>query len=141
MKGATRWLKIAGVQFQVAEVVKIGVIVALSYLLQRNRRNLDNVRLLMMMWGIGGISAIMLYMISNDLSSSIVILGITVCITFVFTDFLLIHLAAVVLGGALVGGYVYKIWKHLPSPEKLETLSFRVGRIAARNNKPEGLSK
>lgn len=131
VNGATRWLQIAGVRFQVAEAVKIGTIVILSWMLQRHRHSMKNIKLVFQMWVLGGFAAGLLLIISNDLSSSIVVLGITFCMTFVFTEQVMLHLTAVA-GVLLSGGlYVYSIWRNLPTPQELENMSFRVGRIAA----------
>lgn len=131
VNGATRWLKIAGIQFQVAEVVKIGVIIILGNMIKKHRRSLDRIKLLIQMWLLGGGAAGLLLIISNDLSSSIVVLGITFCMTFVFISQPWIHLAAIgSVGGAAVI-YVMSIWKNMPEPKELEQMSFRVGRIAA----------
>ena len=131
VNGATRWLRIGGVQFQVAEAVKIGVIVMLSYLIQRFQNSVKNIRFVFLMWFLGGFAAGMLLIISNDLSSSIVVLGITFLMTLVFTETLLLHAGVFFSGLGVVGLYVYSIWRNLPSPEELEHMSFRVGRIAA----------
>lgn len=40
-KGATRWLKIAGIQIQPSEFVKIGLIVVLSWFLSRNQEKIN----------------------------------------------------------------------------------------------------
>ena len=131
VNGATRWLQIAGVRFQVAEAVKIGTIVILSWMLQKYRHSIKNIKLVFQMWVLGGLAAGLLLVISNDLSSSIVVLGITFCMTFVFTEQVILHLTAVA-GVLLAGGlYVYSIWRNLPTTQELENMSFRVGRIAA----------
>ena len=59
------------------------------------------------------------------------VLGITFIMTFIFTDTVLFHLGVFASAVSVAGMYVYSIWKNLPSPEELETMSFRVGRIAA----------
>lgn len=131
VNGATRWLRIVGVQFQVAETLKLGVVVMLSYMVHRYKNNVHRIKLVLWMWLVGGIAAILLLAISNDLSSSIVILGITFCMSFCFTELVKMHL---ITGGSIlfvVGLYVYKIWKELPSVTELEGMSFRVGRLAA----------
>lgn len=131
VNGATRWLRIAGVQFQVAEIVKIGVIILVSYFLQRQQKNRDKIQLVILLWLFGGLAAGLLLIISNDLSSSIVVLGITFLMTLIFTEFFWLHVGVVTIGCTVVGLYVYSIWKNLPSVAELETMSFRVGRIAA----------
>ena len=131
VNGATRWLRIAGIQFQVAEIVKIGVIILLSYFLQRQRMNRDKIQLVILLWLFGGFAAGLLLIISNDLSSSLVVLGITFLMTFIFTEFFWLHVGVFVFGCTVVGIYVYSIWKNLPTVAELENMSFRVGRIAA----------
>ena len=129
--GATRWVNLGGIQFQVAEVVKIGVIIGLAYMVQRYRNALNRKKLLIYMWVMGGTAVVLVKMISNDLSSAIVILGITVGITFIYTKTLKVHLIA---GGVVVSAlciYLWYIWNHLPTAAELENMSFRVGRIAA----------
>ena len=130
--GATRWVKIYGpIQFQVAEVVKLCLIVFLAYMVKRYYKSLGKVQLTIYLWIAGGIPAGLLLFLSNDLSSSVVILGITFVISFVCTKTWKLHgevLAAAVL---LVGLYVLSIAMNLPSPSELDDLSFRVGRIAA----------
>ena len=128
--GATRWIRL-GIQFQVAEVVKISVLVMLAYMAKKFRKHLSNPKLTLYMWLAGGIPAILLYFISNDLSSSVVVLAITFGMTFITNGTLKIHLGILGALCAAVGAYVYSIAKNLPSPEELETMSFRVGRIAA----------
>lgn len=131
VNGATRWIRFSGIQFQVAEVVKIDVIIFLSYMVQRYYKYLRNWRLVLYMWLAGGTAAALLMKISNDLSSSIVMLGITFGITFIFTDTTKMHVATagtVVLG---IGLYIFYIFNHLPAPGEIHEISFRAGRIAA----------
>lgn len=131
VNGATRWLNINGIRFQVAEIVKIGVIIGLAYMVKRYYKNLRNPKLLAYMWIMGGTGATLLIGVSNDLSSSIVVLGITFGITLIYTYQLKIHLLSIIAGGVGITAYVIYIWKHLPTVEELSNLSFRVGRIAA----------
>lgn len=129
--GATRWLSAAGFQFQVAEVVKIGVIIFLGYMVQRYYKHLQNWRLVLYMWMAGGGAAILLWKISNDLSSAIVVLAITFLITFVFTDTIKLHVIVAGIAVLLIVVYVFYIQRHLPSPDEINNVSFRIGRIAA----------
>ena len=129
--GATRWLNIAGIQFQVAEIVKICVIVMLAYLLQKHLKRMNTGELIIRAWLTGGLAAILLLTISNDLSSSLVVLGITYGITFVYTRTEKLHYT--LAGGAIatVVTYIWYLKNHMPSEFELEKMSFRVGRIAA----------
>ena len=131
VNGATRWLRVGGFQFQVAEVVKIGVIIFLGYMVENYYKHLNNWRLVLYMWIAGGGAAILLWRISNDLSSAIVVLAITFMITLVFTDTLRLHAIVAVSAVFLLVAYVCYIRRHLPSPDEIDHVSFRVGRIAA----------
>lgn len=129
-KGGTRWLNI-GIQFQVAELVKISVIVMLAYVADRCYGNLNKIKLTIFMWAIGGVPAILLLFISNDLSSAVVILGITFFTTFVCTKTIKLHLGVLAAAIGFVVVYMIYLKNHLPTPEELENMSFRVARLAA----------
>lgn len=129
--GAKRWVRIMGIQFQPAELVKISVIIFLGYLVSRYYRSLRNVRLTLIIWGAGGIPATLLYVLSNDLSSAAVILVITFGITFITNRTEKLHLLILIGAILVVGGYVLHISNNLPSVDELNEVSFRVGRIAA----------
>ena len=130
VNGATRWLNL-GVRFQVAELVKASVIITLSYLVSRYSRMLKPRWMMLILWIIGGIPAAMLLVISSDLSSTIVILGIIFGISFISTKTVKEHLEAAGVAVAFAGAYVAKIALNMPEPEELENMSYRVARIAA----------
>lgn len=130
-KGATRWLEIGSFSVQVAEIVKISVIVFCASMIERFQKNLHRNVLALYIW-IGGFgAALLLLLISNDLSSSLVILGITFGLTFIFTQTLPLHLGVAALGVTFVVFYVWSIWTNLPTPDEMEGLRFRERRIAA----------
>lgn len=130
--GATRWIKLPGLgQFQVSEWVKICVIVFLAYLIDKNRQHLSSVKLTFYLWIAGLIPTALLFKLSNDLSSSAVVLGICFIMSFISTRTEKLHLAVFIIAAAVVVLYVLSIWNNMPTPEQLNDMSFRVGRIAA----------
>lgn len=130
--GATRWVNIPGVgQFQVSEWVKICVIIFLAYLIDRNRNRLNSPKLALYLWIAGGIPTVMLFRISNDLSSSAVVLGICFIMSFISTKTEKLHIAVFLAAALVVVLYVWSIWSNMPTAEELSEMSFRVGRIAA----------
>jgi len=129
--GATRWIRIFGMQFQVAEVVKISVIVILAYMVKKYSKHLANPILTLRMWIVGGIPACLLFYISSDLSSSAVILAVVFGTTLLTNDTRKLHFAVFSAGVVFVTCYVLNIANNMPSPEELEDASFRIGRIAA----------
>lgn len=129
--GATRWLNIGGIQFQVAEIVKISVIIMLSYMVQNYAKYVDTLALTIRLWCIGGLVAFLLVIISNDLSSSLVILGITFGITFIYTRKEKLHFFIIGFSIIIIGIIICKLKLNLPTSDELGNMSFRVGRIAA----------
>lgn len=130
--GATRWVKLPGLgQFQVSEWVKICVIIFLAYLIDRNRNRLNSPKLALYLWIAGGIPTVMLFRISNDLSSSAVVLGICFIMSFISTKTEKLHIAVFLAAALVVVLYVWSIWSNMPTAEELSEMSFRVGRIAA----------
>lgn len=131
VNGAKRWLGRGAVRFQVAEVVKIAVILFLANMVTTYSKYLSKVQLTIYLWLAGGIPAALLFKISNDLSSAIIVLGITFGISFICTKTIKLHAGVLATAVAAAAAYILNIWNHLPTPEELSNTSFRVGRIAA----------
>lgn len=132
VNGATRWLRLpGGIQFQVAELVKLTVIIYLAYLIRRYAKKLGRFWLTVAAWAAGGLAGVLLLEISNDLSSALVVIGITYGVTLICTRTMKLHLLSLAGAVSAAAVYVLRIKNNLPSPEELEKMSFRVGRIAA----------
>ena len=129
--GATRWINIAGFQLQPVEVVKISTIVMLAYILHKKESYHNSVMLTLLLWVVGAIPALLALSISADLSSALVILGITFLTTFCVMKTWLFHLG--ICGGVVGAVFLYLSYfaKHLPPPELLNEYSYRVARLAA----------
>lgn len=80
--GARRWLKI-GVQFQPAEIAKIAVIVSLSYLIVKMGKRIQTLKATMVLLAAGGIQALVAYVFTENLSTAIIIFGITAGMVFI----------------------------------------------------------
>ena len=81
--GARRWITLPVIgRFQPSEFVKIGLIIFFSWFLQRNQEKINNLRTLII---VGAFAAVPLLLIMKqpDLSTSIVIMFIIVCLIFV----------------------------------------------------------
>lgn len=127
--GGCRWLNLAGVQFQVAEVVKIGVIFFVAYMIHRHPSQARNPFLTIYIWIVGGMPAALLLFISNDLSSSLVILGMTFMLSLVYMKTPKLHLAMLILVIVAVGVVVCMVATNMPDPDS--QTNFRIMRIAA----------
>ncbi len=128
--GANRWLNI-GIQFQPAELMKVATIIMLAYMVRKYSDVKRQYHLAVYMWAIGGIPAVMVLIISSDLSSAFIILTITFAVSFVYTETVKLHCIAGSALVAVVGMYVYHIKLHMPSEEELLNGSYRLGRIVA----------
>lgn len=131
VNGACRWLKIGPLTLQVAEVVKITLIVSLAGWLNEKYNSLGQTKLTVFLWIAGGIQAGLLLLISNDLSSSIVVLGITFGMTFICTKTKKLHLYCLAAAVVLVAVVLLVIRFNMPDPETLGDHNFRLGRIVA----------
>ena len=130
--GATRWLKILGIQFQVADLVKLLVIFILAKYLELNVNKLTNWKEVAKFVGIMIPFPILIYYISENLSSAIIIVAIGFVMLFIVTKnykwFVLITIAGV----GFIGGYVLWIKNTASGVD-----SFRNARILAWLD-PEG---
>ena len=148
------------ISFQVAEPVKVFVILALACLIQRRyvymkprhkifeKRSAkviqaadwirptiikNNSYFVVLLWGVGAVPAVMLWQLSRDLSSAIVVLGITYLITVVCIKSPKLKIFALVCVIAVSLAMVLSIYFNLPSETLInaDTYSFRKARIAA----------
>ena len=74
--GRTRWVTIAGLTFQTAEIVKIAVIMMCAYFVMRFARAWRGWRLWLMLIAAAAVPGVLVF--SNDLSSAVIILAIPI---------------------------------------------------------------
>lgn len=127
--GATRWLYIAGISLQVAEVAKLGMILFLSSLICTLGKGIrTNKGFLLVLLSPVPIAA-MIYLITNNLSSAIIVMGIAVLMLFVscpdYKRFFLLGLIVLAVAAALVFYVVQTAEAHV------DDLDFRGARILA----------
>ena len=136
--GARRWIKIAGVSLQPAEVVKITLILLLASVICIMGKQVRTWRGIIIVMGVALIPAVMILFITKNMSSAIIIAGIAAVMLFVadphYKRYILIVLAVVCLA-ALVVVVIYNAAKGGASP----TGGFRGTRILAWLN-PEAYS-
>ncbi len=127
--GATRWLYIGPISLQVAEVAKVGMILFLASLICimgkriRTRKGFWTVLL------VPAPIAVMIWQITNNLSSAIIIMGIAVLMLFVscpdYKRFILLGLATVAGAAAVVFAVVQM------AQSQADSVNFRGARILA----------
>ena len=128
--GARRWINLTVTSFQPAEVAKIGVIVYLASIIQRLESLGKNVirtpKGLAVIMVPPTIIAALIYFLTNNLSSAIIVMGIAVAVLFVAVPDYKWFIGIGVAGAAAVAALVTYVTKADASGA-----NFRLGRIKA----------
>ena len=126
--GAKRWLRVFGISLQPAEVAKLARILFLAYLICKMGRNIRTMKGFLVVLGAAAPISGLIYVITRNLSSAIIIMGIAVVMLFVacpdYKRFIILGL----IGIAGVAGIVFLIVK---MSESGSVGSFRGERILA----------
>ena len=126
--GAKRWLRVFGISLQPAEVAKLAIILFLAYLICKMGRNIRTMKGFLVVLGAAAPISGLIYVITRNLSSAIIIMGIAVVMLFVacpdYKRFIILGL----IGIAGVAGIVFLIVK---MSESGSVGSFRGERILA----------
>ena len=126
--GAKRWLRVCGISLQPAEVAKLAMILFLAYLICKMGRNIRTMKGFLVVLGAAAPISGLIYVITRNLSSAIIIMGIAVVMLFVacpdYKRFIILGL----IGIAGVAGIVFLIVK---MSESGSVGSFRGERILA----------
>lgn len=109
--GAKRWLRVFGVSLQPAEVAKLAMILFLAYLICKLGRNIRTMKGFLVVLGSAVPMSGLIYVITRNLSSAIIIMGIAIVMLFVacpdYKRFIILGL----IGVAGVAGIVFLIVK------------------------------
>lgn len=128
---ATRWLKIGPLTIQVAEIVKISMVIGIAAFITKYRERMIYRVLCVDIWIIALVPAVLVLLISDNLSSAIILMGIAFLITFVFSTQWKLHVGLVaLLAAAIVAGREY-LRRTLPTAAELNAMPFRWGRFYA----------
>ncbi len=126
--GAKRWLRVFGISLQPAEVAKLAMILFLAYLICKMGRNIRTMKGFLVVLGAAAPISGLIFVITRNLSSAIIIMGIAVVMLFVacpdYKRFIILGL----IGIAGVAGIVFLIVK---MSESGSVGSFRGERILA----------
>ncbi len=128
-RGAKRWLYFFGVSFQPAEAAKLATIVVAAAMIERLGSLVKTLRGMILVFLPPVILSFMLYKITRNLSSAMIVMAIVACMVFVSVpDYKRFVLLAVIVAAA---GALW-IFMTLRSAQAAEdTLNFRGNRILA----------
>lgn len=125
VNGARRWIRVAGsLQFQPAEIVKIAVILfCASMITHFSKKKLATLKGALVVVVAPAIMAVLLWKVTDNLSSGIIVGGIAIVMLFVadsdYKKYIVVLLVAVAAGFILVYAATH-----------IQSDSFRMGRIA-----------
>jgi len=104
--GARRWLQLGPINFQPAEIAKIAVIVSLSCAIVAMGKKVKTLKGCMFLAGLGGLQAFIAYVFTDNLSTAIIIFGITVGMIFIahpkFKWFIILAIVVVALAALVI---------------------------------------
>lgn len=106
--GATRWLNLFGMSLQPAEVAKLGVILFLASLVCKMGKGVRTMKGAAIILGFAGVLFVLIYRISSNLSSAIIVLGIAVVMLFVASpDYKKFVIAGLIVAALAVAVVLY----------------------------------
>ncbi len=127
VNGARRWFRLpANQSFQPAEVMKIAVIIFIPYLICRMGNKVHTLKGSLGVVAWGGLAALGVYVLTENLSSAIIVMGISCCILFVVHKKQKIFLW--IAGGGLA---VFVVGSYILGRLLENSTSFRLRRIIA----------
>lgn len=129
VKGATRWVRFGPVQFQIAEPIKLFMIIFMASLMTANVKKMKGLPSIIKFLLPSGIVAGLLLVFSDNMSTATILLGTAVFMIYVVHsdqwEFVLGVIAVIALV-AVVLTYVEGL-----TPEDIEQVNFRLARIRA----------
>lgn len=133
--GATRWIRIGGFSLQTAEVAKAGMILFFSSLICKLGGRIRRFKVFLLVMALAAVPAGLIYFITSNLSSAIIVMGIVTLMLFVASpDYKKFVLTALVVGVFATIVVLMVAKGILP-----EEVSYRLTRIKAWLN-PEAFS-
>lgn len=129
--GARRWIKVLGFSLQPAEVAKLGMVIFLAYLVCKMGKQIRTMKGLIILMIPPGIIGVMVWKITQNMSSAIIILGIAMLMIFVASPDYKRFIIMAVLGCAAAALIVFAIVQMANSQDMTENLNFRGLRILA----------
>jgi cell division protein FtsW len=83
VNGAKRWIGVGGLSIQPAELAKLAVIIFLAYIISKNTKNIKKFGALLKVMIIIAPIVVLLALVTKNLSSAIIVLGIAIVMLFV----------------------------------------------------------
>ena len=130
--GANRWIEIHGISIQPAEFMKPVIVFVLAFMLVEMGRNISTVRGFITIWLPVLIAVAAIYIITDNLSTALIVLGIAAIMYFVaFPNRRIWILAGLIVAAVVIFAFYYYSHVVVPSHYAQDADNFRAGRILA----------
>lgn len=127
VKGATRWLKVPGLgQFQVAEPVKVAMIIFSAALICKYASSLNNMRTFFGVLIPTAVISVMILKISDNMSTAVIVMGISFLMAFMVYPKYYPFVIMAAIGAVFAVGVIYYTVKYGDGES-----AFRIARIQA----------
>ncbi len=104
--GATRWISIAGISIQPAEIAKISIIMLLAIVITKNRRTIGKLNKTLQVGGLAIPLVALVLILTKNMSSAIILAGIAVVMLFVaspkYSHYVIMGVTGVVAGVSVI---------------------------------------
>lgn len=131
VNGATRWLVIAGFQIQVADIVKICMIIFMASFISSHWKSIHHWKTICTLWVLVGIQAALILVISSNLSSAIILLLMCFTITFIVSGNNKLHFAMLGIAAVAITVFIITIKNNLPLESELDNYPYQLRRFFA----------
>ncbi len=104
--GATRWISIAGISIQPAEIAKISIIMLLALVITKNRKTIGKLNKTLQVGGLAIPLVALVLILTKNMSSAIILAGIAVVMLFVaspkYSHYVIMGVTGVVAGVSVI---------------------------------------
>ncbi|MBO4374529.1 MAG: cell division protein FtsW [Lachnospiraceae bacterium] len=128
--GARRWLNIFGMSVQPAEIAKAGLIIFFAAFICSNVKSISKLKGLVQTMFLTGIPCALVYFVTDNLSTAIIIFCIVYIMMFVASERSFIYILVVLLILGAIFALVYAVENNIIPAD----ISFRLSRIKAWKN-------
>lgn len=105
--GARRWIKLFGISLQPAEVVKLCIILVMAVLIVKMGNKINTSKGSFILVGIAGFMSLLLFVVTKNMSSSIIVMGITLGMMFVASKNYKWYILGILVFSCIAAIYVF----------------------------------
>lgn len=119
--GATRWIKI-GISIQISEVVKFLIVIYMAYFLPYRLMSMTEPKGVLQVWMKIAVIAAMILVISKNLSTCLILLMVTYCMTYISSNQKRFHILTLLGILCVIAVVCFILLKYLPTEEQLDII-------------------